>query len=80
MSSYSNVNMSFTTQLLPAMTHQFGIIRGIHPLPIKQEPTALQRLALALAEGIHQLLQLRCALDLEEDFVVVVRHFDVEVF
>lgn len=39
----------------------------------------MRGLALALAEGIHQLLELRGALDLEEDLVVVVGNLDVEV-
>lgn len=40
----------------------------------------MRGLSLAVAEGIHQFLQLRSPLDLEEDFVVVVSDFDVEVF
>ena len=39
----------------------------------------MRGLALALAEGIHQLLELGGALDLEEDLVVVVGDFNVEV-
>lgn len=33
-----------------------------------------------LAEGVHQRLEDRCALDLKEDFIVVVGHFDVQMF
>lgn len=60
-------------------THSIRRIRSLHPAPIKQEPDGARRLALPLAKGIHQLLELRRALDLKEDLVVVVRHFDVEV-
>lgn len=35
---------------------------------------------MAIAEGIHELLELGCPLDLEENFVVVVGYFDIEVF
>jgi len=46
---------------------------------VKEEANGGNLLALALAKGIHQLLQLGGPLDLEEDFVVVVGHLDVEV-
>jgi hypothetical protein len=48
-------------------------------LSIKQEPTAFNLLALAIAESIHQFAELSGAFDLEEDFVVVVRDLYVEV-
>ena len=35
---------------------------------------------MSLAEGIHQLFEDCGALDLEEDFIVVVGHFDVQMF
>jgi len=56
------------------------VISRINPLPIKQESTALRRLALSLTKGIHQLLERGRAFDFEEDFVVAVCDFDVEVF
>lgn len=34
---------------------------------------------MAFAEGVHKLLKLRCALDLEENFVVVISHLNVQV-
>ena len=36
-------------------------------------------LALAVAEGVHELLELSRALDLEENLVVVVGNLDVQV-
>ena len=35
---------------------------------------------MSLAEGVHQLLEDCGALDLEEDFIVVVGYFDVQMF
>ncbi|CZR68413.1 uncharacterized protein PAC_18312 [Phialocephala subalpina] len=35
---------------------------------------------MSLAEGVHQLLEDCSALDLEEDFIVVVGYFDVQMF
>jgi len=61
-------------------THRLRVIRRIHPRPIKQEPAAPDILSLALAESIHELFQRGGTLDLEEDLVVVVGDFDVQVF
>ena len=36
-------------------------------------------LSLAIAKSIHQFLELGSTFDLEEDFVVIVRHFDVKM-
>ena len=61
---------------------QTYIVRRIGRLDscaIKQESHSGHGLALAIAEGTHQLLKLGGALDLEKDLVVVVRHLDVEV-
>jgi hypothetical protein len=60
-------------------TYRLGTIRRLHAAAVEKEADGGRGLALALAEGVHQLLQLRSALDLEEDLVVVVRHLDVEV-
>ena len=51
----------------------------MYALAFEQEPDRRGVLALSLAEGVHKLLKLGRALNLEEDFVVVVRHLDVEV-
>jgi len=40
----------------------------------------LNGLSLTLTEGVHELRESGGAFDLEEDLVVVVCHFDVEVF
>jgi hypothetical protein len=42
--------------------------------------TRLSSNALSLAEGVHQLLEDCSALDLEEDVIVVVGYFDVQMF
>ena len=45
----------------------------------EQESDRVGSLALPLAERIHQFLQRRCPLDLEEHLVVVICNLDVEV-
>lgn len=47
---------------------------------IEQEADGVGSFALSVAEGFHELLQLCGALDLEEDLIVVVGDFDVEMF
>lgn len=54
-------------------------IRWLHSRAVKQESHRVEGLALALAKGRHELLELGAALDLEEDLVVVVGDLDVEV-
>lgn len=56
----------------------WGILRA-NSRAIEQEADCRHLLALALAKCVHQLFQLRRALDLEEDLVVVIGHLDVEV-
>lgn len=48
-------------------------------LSVEEEAHTLGRLALSLAEGIHEFLELSGALDLEEDLVVVIRDLDVQM-
>lgn len=48
-------------------------------LPVEQEADLAKGLALAVAECVHELLQLCRSLDLEKDLVIVVRHLDIEV-
>lgn len=62
------------------VTHRVGVVMGMDADTIEEETDALWTPAASLAEGVHQLLELRCPLDLEEDLVVVVGYFDVEVF
>jgi len=61
-------------------THTLWIVCRVHALPVEEEAAGLNAPALALTEGVHELLQLCGALDLEKDLVVVVGHLDVEVF
>ena len=69
----------FLHRCLYSKTHIVWSIWRIHSLPIEEEAAALRCFALPLTERIHKLLKLCCSLDLEEDLVVVVRHFDVDV-
>lgn len=68
-----------TRRAWPAQTHRLWVVGGVDSLAIEEESDAGGGLALTLAEGVHELLQLGGALDLEVDFVVVVRDLDVEV-
>ena len=61
------------------VTHRVGAILRLYSVAIEQEPHRGGRLALTFAKGVHQLLQRRGPLDLEENLVVVVRHLDVQV-
>jgi hypothetical protein len=65
--------------LLHSKTHIVWSIWRIHPLSIEEKAAALRRFALPLTERVHEFLQLCGSLNLEEDFVVVVRDFDVDV-
>lgn len=60
-------------------TYRFGVVRWLHPLAVEEESDTLHVLSLAVAERVHELAELGCALDLEEDLVVVVGNFDVQV-
>lgn len=60
-------------------THSVWGVRGLHALTLEEESDRSQRLALALAERRHELLELGAALDLEKDLVVVIRDLDVKV-
>lgn len=48
-------------------------------MTIEEESHAGGSLALTVAEGIHELLELGGTLDLEVDLVVVVGHLNVQV-
>lgn len=61
-------------------TDRLRCISRVDSCPIKEEADTCHRFALTLAERVHELVESGCALDLEEDFVVVVGDFDVEVF
>lgn len=55
------------------------VIGGVDSLTIEEESHAGGSLALTVAEGIHELLELGGALDLEVDLVVVIGDLDVKV-
>lgn len=56
----------------------WGVLRT-NSRTVEEEADGSLLLALTLTEGVHQLLQLGRALDLEEDLIVVVGDLDVEV-
>ncbi len=68
-----------TAPLTRISAYCVGRVLGGDSLPIEQKSAALGALALSVAEGVHQLAELGGTLDLEEDLVVVVGDFDVEV-
>lgn len=61
------------------LAYSIRTIARLYPRTLEQEANALRRFALPLAKGVHQLLKSSGALDLEEDFIVVVRHLDVQM-
>lgn len=60
-------------------TYTYWVVLRGDALAIKQEADARDVLALSVAEGVHELAEGGCALDLEKDLIVVVCHFDVQV-
>lgn len=79
MSSYLMICQQGSRSHGTCTTHSIWRVCAVDSHALEQEPHAAGRFALPIAECIHQLFQLRRSLDLEEDFVVVVRHFDVQV-
>jgi len=76
------LSLSYPLQHARACSRETHVVRGVAGVDsgaVEEEAHARERLALTLAEGVHELLQLGGALDLEEDLVVVVGHLDVEV-
>lgn len=68
----------FTVQVYE--TYRLGRVCALHTGTLEEESDRVQSLALALAEGTHEFLQLGGSLDLEEHLVVVVGDLDVKVF
>lgn len=60
-------------------TYAIRSICALHTGSLKEESNRARGLALTLAERAHELLELGGSLDLEEDLVVVIRHFDIQV-
>jgi len=59
---------------------RFRTIRRLDATTIEEETNRVRSLALPLTESIHELLQGCGALDLEENLIVVICNFDVEMF
>ena len=62
------------------LTYRVRTVRILNSLTIEKETNRRATLSAALAESIHELLQLSTALDLEEDLGGIVGDFDVKVF
>ena len=60
-------------------TYSVGRIARLYSGSVKEEPDGSGGLPLTFAKRVHQLLQLRGALDLEENLIVVVCNFDIEM-
>ena len=60
-------------------THSLGGVRRGDTLAVEEEAAGVDCLALTLAESFHELIEFRGLLDLEENLVMVVRHFNVEM-
>lgn len=65
--------------LLGLDTYGVRSVFGANSCTVEEEPNGGCLFSLPLTEGVHQLLKLGRALDLEEDFVVVVGDLDVQV-
>lgn len=61
-------------------TNRIWCVRGLNSRSVKEKSDGTSCLALTFAKGAHQLLKFGGALNLEKDFVVVIRHLNVEVF
>ena len=59
--------------------YSIGRIFWANPGAVEQKANSGHLLSLAFAECIHELLQLRCALDLEENLIVVIGDLNVKV-
>ena len=60
-------------------TYRIRTIGRIDTSPVEQKTDSRELLALTIAEGVHELGEGGGSFDLEEDLVVVVSDFDVEV-
>lgn len=60
-------------------TYSVRGIFGSYTGAVKKEPNGGHLLSLTIAKSIHQLFQVGRALNLEENFVVVIGDLDVEV-
>lgn len=60
-------------------TYSVRGVLGANASSVKEEADSRGLFSLTVAERVHELLQLRRALDLEEDLVVVICHFNVQM-
>lgn len=60
-------------------TYRLGVVGRLHTLSVEEEAHTRNVLALTVAKGVHELLQLSSSLDLEEDLIVVVRNLNIKV-
>jgi hypothetical protein len=64
-------------ELMSLVTEQSGnayalrSVCGTNALSVVKETQSIQRFPLSLGIGVHQLVEWRCSLDFEEDFIVV---------
>ena len=61
-------------------TYRIRTINRVDSCPIEEEANSLYVFALTITESVHEFGELGGPLDLEKDLVVVVGHFDVEMF
>lgn len=59
------------------LTYRIGTVGRLNAGAVEQETYRIWCFALAITEGVHELLQRCCTLDFKEDFIVVVCNFDV---
>lgn len=62
------------------MAYGIWTIRLCNSCAIEQESDGLAILPRSVAESIHQLFKLGRAFDLEENFIVIIRDLNVEMF
>lgn len=61
-------------------TYRVWVVLWCDALSVEEESHATDVLSLAITECVHQLAEGGCALDLEEDLIVVVGNLDVQMF
>lgn len=78
--SQPRLRASLTIKLVNKwLTDCLWAICQANPCAFKQEAKGGWRFALSLTECVHELLQLGGPLDLEEDLIVIIGNFDIQV-
>ena len=62
-----------------ARTYRVGCVIGLNTLPLEQEPDRVHSFALALAKSRHEFVEFGTALNFEEDLIIVIGNFDVQM-